>query len=1111
MSASLSLALALLSPPQHEVAPDAYSPRVESASEEGSQALQRMRLPDGWTRNLWAQEPHLANAVCLYVDHKGRVWVAESFRVNAGVTDMRSHMDWLEDELAATTVQDRVAYMRARTGEGFAAYESEHDRIRLLVDEDGDGLCDRATVYADGFSGAAEGIGAGLLVRGEEVWFTCIPDLWRLRDGDGDGVSDERESVYTGFGVKIALLGHDMHGLRIGLDGRLYFSIGDRGLNVQAEGKHFVLPDRGAVLRCELDGSNLEIVATGLRNPQELAFDERGDLFTGDNNSDGGDQARWVYVVPGGDTGWRHHYQYVNWPNSRGPWNAEGQWKPFHEEQPWFLTPPIANVGSGPSGLARVPDQGWGDLAGAFMLCDFRGGAQWSSIMAVRHEPQGAGFRLVSADPLIKDLLPTDCDFGPDGTLYISDWVNGWGMTGKGRVFQVAPPAHAEAEGVAEVEALLAEGMRARSARELQGLLMHSSFDVRQEAQLELVARAVAAPVGSEALRECVGMLLEVAREARDHPLGRLHGIWGAQAVARQRPLVSGIGGTLVPLLEDPDPEVRVQALRALGELGEPAAGPFIERALLADGRRERAAALRALATAPQPELSPVALERVLQVIEEDAASDPWLRSEAIHALEAATRAELVGLLSDSRAAVRRCAVVALRRGADPEIARALEDADPVVAAEAARAIHEVPIPTAAPALAGWLGVGGAKAYDHRRAMAAARELHRDEDALAIAAFVQGEDRGPRLVEEGLRFLSEWSDPSPVDPVIGSWRPVVGQPLPAEVEAGALLAAARRAGRGALDHWLRLEGQAASEATTGLRAELARDAAVHEEVRAEALRGLVSRGAPVASDLAEALLDDAAGAVAAAALEALSRTDPERAVAALAERAAGGDVTARQAAVRALATIRTHGAAAQLARLLRAEAGGDAASAVALDLLDALGGREGDEIQAALDAWSRAASQDPLGARAAAVRAGGSVEEGRRIFLEKAEVSCLRCHRVGDQGVSEVGPRLDGVGSRLSQSELLQSILEPNAILAEGYQSWIFALTDGTVLVGRVVEEDQSGLVVLDAEGERHELAPGEVEARRKDVSAMPADLAEKLSDRELRDLEAFLESLRDS
>lgn len=1131
MSASLTLALALLSPPQHEVAPDGYAPRVEAASEEGPQALQRMRLPEGWTRNLWAQEPHLANAVCLYVDHKGRVWVAESFRVNAGVTDMRSHMDWLEDELAATTVEDRVAYMRARTGEGFAAYESEHDRIRLLVDEDGDGACDRSTVYADGFHGAAEGIGAGLLVRGEEVWFTCIPDLWRLRDLDADGVADERESVHTGFGVKIALLGHDMHGLRVGLDGRLYFSIGDRGLNVQTEGKHFVLPDRGAVLRCELDGTNLELYATGLRNPQELAFDERGDLFTGDNNSDGGDQARWVYVVPGGDTGWRHHYQYVNWPNARGPWNAEGQWKPFHGEQPWFLTPPIANVGSGPSGLARVPDQGWGELAGAFMLCDFRGGAQWSSIMAVRHEPHGAGFQLVSAEPLIKDLLPTDCDFGPDGTLYISDWVNGWGMTGKGRVFQVAPPGHGDTDAVAEVEGLLAEGMRGRSGRELQRLLLHASFDVRLEAQLELVGRAVAAPAGSEVLRESVGLLLEVAREAREHPLARLHGIWGAQAVARQRPLLSGIGGSMVPLLEDADPEVRIQALRALGELGEAAAVPFVERALLADGRRERAAALRSLATAPTPQLSAVALERVLAVIEEDAAGDPWLRSEAIHALEAATRAELVGLLSDPRSAVRRCAVVALRRRSDPEIARALTDVEPEVAAEAARAIHEVPIPEAAPALAAWLGVGGAKAYDHRRAMAAARELHRAEDALAIARFLQEEGRGPRLVEEGLRFLAEWGNPSPVDPVIGSWRPVVGQPLPAEIDVAALLAAARRAGRGALEHWLRLEAGAASEATAALRGQLARDAQVHEEVRAEALRGLVGRGAPGAADLAEALLEDGAGAVAAAALEALSRTDPERAVAALALRAAEGEVGARQAAIRSLATVQTHGAAAQLARLLRAEvssAGSSdapsappsgassapppgASSAVALELLEALAGRQGEEVQAALEAWSGLAAKDPLGARAARLRAGGQVEEGRRVFLEKAEVSCLRCHRVGEQGVSEVGPRLDGVASRLSQGELLQSILEPNAALAEGYQSWIFALTDGTVLVGRIVEEDGQGVVVLDAEGQRHELAADEIDARRKDVSAMPADLAEKLSDRELRDLVAFLENLRDS
>src|SRR5207253_5887778 len=81
-----------------------YTPKVAPASDEGRKAINHIRAPEGLRVDLFAAEPLLANPVAFTFDEKGRLYVAETFRLHAGVTDNRSHMNWLDDDLASRTV-----------------------------------------------------------------------------------------------------------------------------------------------------------------------------------------------------------------------------------------------------------------------------------------------------------------------------------------------------------------------------------------------------------------------------------------------------------------------------------------------------------------------------------------------------------------------------------------------------------------------------------------------------------------------------------------------------------------------------------------------------------------------------------------------------------------------------------------------------------------------------------------------------------------------------------------------------------------------------------------------------------------------------------------------
>ena len=357
-------------------------------------AFELLRIPEGFSKQLVASEPQVMDPVAFCFDDEGNILIAESFRQEQGVEDNRSSAFWLDQDLSLQTIEDRLEmyeHFADQRIHGMEYYTQYEDRIRLLKDVDGDGVYETANIFADGFNAPLDGTGAGVLALGDVVYYTCIPDLWAMQNG-------EKKSLHSGYGVRTALRGHDMHGLALGLDGRLYWSIGDRGYHIELDdGTVLHSPGEGAVFRSEFDGSGLEVYHHGLRNPQELAFDKYGNLFTGDNNSDSVDKARLVYCVEGGETGWRMEYQTLRGENERGPWVQENGWDPHAENRPAWILPAIDVIGSGPSGFVAYPGAGFSErYDDHFFMCDFRGGAEYSNVLSFAVEPDG-GFEAEAA------------------------------------------------------------------------------------------------------------------------------------------------------------------------------------------------------------------------------------------------------------------------------------------------------------------------------------------------------------------------------------------------------------------------------------------------------------------------------------------------------------------------------------------------------------------------------------------------------------------------------------------------------------------------------------------------------------------------------------------
>jgi putative membrane-bound dehydrogenase-like protein len=413
----------------------------------------------------------------------------------------------------------------------------------------------------------AEGFRAifGMAWHDGALYVSHMPYLSVVRDTDGDGKADDRKDLFKDLGItkNRGLNDHIVSGIQFGIDNRLYISTGDKGV-LKATG-----PDGktaqvvgGGTLRCKPDGTEIEVVSTGTRNHLEPNLDDRDNLFTYDNTDDGdGWWTRVTHHVDGGYYGYPYDY---------------------HEHPDRFLNR-IAEFGGGsPCGGVVYKEDAWPEK--------YRNRVFWSEwgkkkIQGFAFEPSGASFKIKDTVDFVEpgdsgEFRPLDVCLSYDGkTMYIADWGMGsWGSKTEkvGRVYAVTYKGPA-----------IATRPRGQDSDPLEAQfkqLDHPSWNERMRAQVAIIK------AGKPAVDQAARMLLD----EKVDPVARRHLVWIENAIDPDyiplalaceskiddvraqaiRAIGQGrhqlLATHVTTFLKDPSPAVRLQAVIALGRIGDP-------------------------------------------------------------------------------------------------------------------------------------------------------------------------------------------------------------------------------------------------------------------------------------------------------------------------------------------------------------------------------------------------------------------------------------------------------------------------------------------------------------------------------------------------------------
>ncbi len=954
---------------------------------------------------------------------------------------------------------------------GSLGHEKDFGKIVRARDTNNDGKADEFVDFVPSVNSPRGGH-----YTGGTFYLIHPPYLSSYRDTNGDGVADEHKELVKGFGWGIEHprgADHTTNGVRMGIDGWLYVAVGDFGMPdaVGADGKHVTLQG-GGVARVRPDGSDLELFTTMTRNICDIAISPYLDLFSRDNTNDGkGWNTRFHHFTDLGNAGYPRLYQN------------------FVDE----TAQPLADYGggSGTGGLyLHEPGfpKNFGDMT---YTCDWTTGNIYSHPM----KPFEATF---VAEQEVFEKLTRAIDIDVDGfsRLYLADWRNGAFNYDKdkkiGFIQQVIVPGEkpaayvdvtkvkdeqlapllASRSGVQRLEAqreILARGKKQVFAKAIHAI----SKDPKQELYSRVAAiftfKQLFGKDANKPLLELVSddAVREFVLRAVTDRLGELDGV-------PAQPYLDA--------LKDKNPRVALQALIGLSRLKEKAKGstPAILAAAATWPRDESKLGKGEHYRLPHTAVKSLVAIKDVKALLEAVTKSPDQRDTALRALQEIHGAEVAdGLIAISDAAtddgIREAVLRTLARLYNIEKPWDLKDwwstrpddrgpyynpvtweGTPRVKAAIERAFVKLPEPAQMP-MVQIIAKNRVPLGDLKLGNLDPVIIALDSDKLYGAQFT--------ILEDAAKDTKR------------AW----------EQRIACYEALKKAGGEGSMTTAVNILAEWSGEQKIPDGASQAVRDFINDPSRGKEVEGLLKLGSS-AGDAGSRIVWTSLLTVF---KSPLAKDDVKKKI------QAGIDKNPREIGFfQAITDLKLSGFDKQI------EVGINSDNRILIDAAKAA-----KEAGAAAGGGKKVAELPAADVFKHAMESKGDVKTGERLFTAQG---CIACHAI-DPKAEQKGPYLGAAGAKFTRDYLIDSVIDPNKVVAQGFRTATFAMNDGkTMHMGFVTGEADGVISIRDIAGQSAKINRADVkEEKELPTSMMPPGLASTLTLEEFTSLIEYLVSLK--